>query len=176
MDVNVPRDATDFDAKDESSQSSPTPQRAIRKPTLRAELERSHAASRNGVAIRYVQQLVKTIAESEETPAAETRFLDAGLDSLMIVEMSSQIQAEFGTEQEIPATLVFDYPRICDLSNFLVQELLPDESETSRSSSTESVSPQQATSSSNEPSKLENEIASLSEEQALAELMKELEA
>ena len=44
----------------------------------------------------------------------------------MIVEMSSQIQAEVGSTTEIPATLVFDYPRMCELAEFLVASFRSD--------------------------------------------------
>jgi len=149
--------------------------RAVRQPTLRAELERSHAASRKDIANRFVQKLVQTITGSADAPDSEIRFLDAGLDSLMIVEMSSQIQVEVGPAQEIPATLVFDYPRVCDLGEFLVQELttqeLPPTPPKTRTTSTNSF---EATS--KETSRLETEVASLTEAQALEELIKELEA
>ncbi len=155
---------------------SPVPEQATRRPTLRGDLERSHAASRTGIATHFVQQLVKTILDSDDSPDPETRFLDAGLDSLMIVEMSSQIQAEVGTEKEVPATLVFDYPRIRDLSDFLVQELAPPDVTTSTSPPAATVSTENVAANAQQTSQLQNEIAHLTEEQALEALMKELEA
>ena len=139
-------------------------------PTLRYKLSKSHSASRKDVAIAFIQESIQAIAGVEEIPDAETRFLDAGLDSLMIVELSSIVQVEVGPEKEIPATLVFDHPRICDLAKYLVEEIMPT-----------SVTPpkpmlDKTTASSDDASELESEIAGLTEAQALEELMKELDA
>jgi long-chain acyl-CoA synthetase len=139
-------------------------------PTLRSNLEKTYAINRNEVAHSFVQSLVQTITGSNEPLDPQTRFLDTGLDSLMIVEMGSQIQVEFGTQQEIPATLVFDHPRICDLTEFLVLKLAPTTS--SIETTTDSRSNPDPTASTN----LHHEISRLTEQQALEELMKELEA
>ena len=96
-------------------------------PTLRARLKSAYASSRKQIANQFVQGLVKALTASEETVAPETRFLDAGLDSLMIVEMSTQIQAEVGSDTEIPSTLVFDHPRVMDLSDFLLTTICNDD-------------------------------------------------
>ena len=58
--------------------------------------QQSHAASRMKSPAIVCAKLVQAITGSDEVPDPETRFLDAGLDSLMIVEMSSQIQIEVG--------------------------------------------------------------------------------
>ena len=105
---------------------SPTGRTAIA-PTLRAQLESAYVSSRKQIANEFVLGLVKSLTESGETIAPETRFLDAGLDSLMIVEMSTQIQVEVGSDTEVPATLVFDHPRVMDLSAFLLATICGDE-------------------------------------------------
>lgn len=138
-------------------------------PPLRDQLVASHAASRNGLAISYVTNLVQSILGSAKVPDQNMRFLDAGLDSLMIVELSSQIQSEVGEHQEIPPTLVFDHPRISDLGKFLAQTLAP-------VASTTPPAVGQSPTKSSDFAGVVNEIANLSEEQALEELMKELNA
>ena len=115
-----------------------------------------------------MQELVRKIADLDELPSAETRFLDAGLDSLAIVEISNQLQVETGPENEIPATLVFDHPRLCDLASYLVETLLPTETEAAAGQ----TGPFETTA--REPD-LRDEIESMTEEEALSELMKELE-
>jgi len=139
-------------------------------PTLRKQLEQAHVNSRQDIANVFVQALVRAITGTDAPLDPETRFLDAGLDSLMIVEMSSQIQVEVGPESEIPATLVFDHPRIRDLGNFLMETLTPVESAlpSSMAGAPENVS--------HSDSNLETEIANMTEQQALEELMKEFEA
>lgn len=133
-------------------------------PSLKPMLDKAYATNRGQVATEFVQGLVKTIASLDETPLAETRFLDAGLDSLMIVEISNQIQVELGPQHEIPSTLVFDYPRICDLADYLVTVLFSSESIVKKTALPELPE-----------TNLRNEVESLSEDEAFAELMKELE-
>ena len=157
-----------------SNESTTEPSMALAKntvaPTLRKQLEQAHVNSRQDIANVFVQALVRAITGTDAPLDPETRFLDAGLDSLMIVEMSSQIQVEVGPESEIPATLVFDHPRIRDLGNFLMETLTPVESAlpSSMAGAPENVS--------HSDSNLETEIANMTEQQALEELMKEFEA
>ncbi len=149
-------------AADDDSEAAVT-EHQLRSPTLRKQLEATHAAGRARAAVEFVQQLVKVIAYADELPNPTDGFLDAGMDSLMIVELSNQIQVELGSDHEIPATLVFDYPRICDLADYLVSVLFS-------SHFVGEVRP------SHEPAEanLRNEIESLSEDEALSELIKEL--
>jgi long-chain acyl-CoA synthetase len=148
----------------------------LREPTLRKRLAATHAAGRGRVATEFLQELVKEVVGSEDLPNPEDRFLDAGLDSLMIVELSSQIQAEVGSGFEVPATLVFDHPRIVDLGDFLVETIAPGDASPERataggaSSAARSDVPRPADSNA-----LRREIESMTEEQVLAELLKEME-
>lgn len=142
-------------------------------PTLGPLLEKTHTSEQQRVAEHFLQRLVKTVADLDELPDTDARFLEAGLDSLMIVEISNHLQAELGSDHEIPATLVFDHPRICDLAKFLVQTLIPDSKTANDNADTaEQNEASQTVADSNE---LRNEIESMSEDEALAELMKELE-
>lgn len=149
--------------------------RPLHKATLRRLLAETHASERRRVADGFVQQLVKTVSDLDELPEADARFLEAGLDSLMIVEISHQLQVELGPDHEVPATLVFDHPRICDLSGFLVNTLMPEakNSDDIGDRSDQSTSAQPTDSA--ESNDLRTEIESLSEDEALAELMREME-
>jgi acyl carrier protein len=53
--------------------------------------------------------------------SAETALKDAGLDSLMAVELRNAISRVIG--EPLPATLLFDYPTLHDLSQFLLRKL-----------------------------------------------------
>ena len=141
------------------------PSKNIAEPILRPKLKSVHASEKLRTAIDFVSDLVQKICDTSEKPDAETRFLDAGLDSLMIVEMSHQIQAEVGAEKELPATLVFDCPRIVDLASYLVETIEPAE-EGNAIARHGNTPPDDS---------MKDQIESMSEEQALAELMKELE-
>ena len=152
------------DGTDEAAPAASASQ--LQEPTLRDTLMSVHAASRRGAAVEFVQQLVRHVSGGEDLLDPETRLLDAGLDSLMMVEISNQIQVEVGPDVPVAATLVFDQPRIGDLGEYLLATIVPEEQpavdESAATSGGPSVIP------------LQDEVAALSEEEALAELMKEL--
>ena len=134
---------------------------------LKSRLQQTHEGARVRVATQFVQELVQQVADIRFPPAPEARFLDAGLDSLMIVEMSQRLQHELGAEHDVPPTLVFDYPRVIDLAEFLVAQLAPPA--TAKDPERQSPSLETLT------TQLKSEIESLSEDEALNELLKELD-
>ena len=165
-------------SEESSADSAIVSSAKLRPPTLRKQLQSAFAADQPKVSLNFVQGLVQSITGSEERPESDTRFLDAGFDSLMVVEMSSQIQVELGPENEVPATLVFDYPRLSDLADFLLKTVSADKA---ADKSKTQLQPhgnafQKLTDVSQPNSTTGQEVASMSEEQALEELMKELEA
>ena len=88
---------------------------------LARKLQSAHASERQRVATIHVQELVQSIGGLDDLPDPEASFIDAGLDSLMIVELTSQLQKEVVPQVELPATLIFDYPRLVDLANFVIE-------------------------------------------------------
>lgn len=66
------------------------------------------------------------VAEVTRVDPAEIRedagFFDLGMDSLMAVELRRRI--EQGVGKEIPATLAMDYPRLSDVVDYLLGEVL----------------------------------------------------
>ena len=123
---------------------------------------------------------------SGETPAVDMPLLDLGMDSLMIVELRDRLQQELGGQTELSATLIFDYPRINDLAGFLVESLDVE--------SAAGDNPAEAVASQIEPSsaardnsaklpdpaganggELVSQVETMSEQQALEELMREVD-
>lgn len=113
-----------------TSSAATTPDAAVDAGTARGavqgrglfrSLRDAYASHRRQTAIDYVQKLVQTLTDNDAVVEPGDRFLDVGFDSLMIVEMSTQIQAEVGEDNKIPATLAFDCPRIEDLAQYLVE-------------------------------------------------------
>jgi acyl carrier protein len=49
---------------------------------------------------------------------------ELGLDSLMAVELRSVLSAELDLKRSLPATLVFDYPTITALAEYLAKDVL----------------------------------------------------
>lgn len=139
---------------------------SLNPPTLRQDLARVHNSERIRVATLFITDLVQQVCDLPDKPDPDTRFLDAGLDSLAIVEMSARLQTEIGSEVQLPATLVFDCPRIVDLASFVVKTL--DGSATQALEESPMESPPA-------PMLLAQQVQAMSEEEALTELMKELE-
>ncbi len=159
----------------ELSDNLPTSPSATRPPTLWNDLQKTYAANRPQVALAFVQGLVQLLSGEERIIEPDARFLEAGLDSLMIVEMSSQIQAEVGATIDIPATLVFDYPRVVDLAEFLVQTFAAtgQQSPLERSNGSHALSTSTYTPTS---AALRAQVVAMSEDEAFDELMRELES
>ncbi len=95
------------------------------------------------------------------------------MDSLMIVELSNQIQAELGTGTQVSATLAFDYPRIVDLGGFLLDALAGGGSSTDASIAESTTDTAKRTNPGR--SDLAEQVDQLSEDEALRELMQELD-
>ena len=93
-------------------------------PSLVALLRTAYASERRATAVSFVQQLVQQLADRPELPDPDEAFLDAGLDSLMIVELRDRLQVEVGPHVELPATMVFDHPTLRDFASFLADVLL----------------------------------------------------
>jgi acyl carrier protein len=51
-------------------------------------------------------------------------FLEAGLDSLSAVELCDAVAAAIGIE--LPSTVVFDYPSVAAISDFIVSQMHPE--------------------------------------------------
>ena len=142
-------------------------------PTLKPLLQKAHRSERLRTTIEFLRQQVRNLLGEKSLPGADQSFVDAGLDSLAMVSLSTQLQIEVGNEPELPPTLLFDYPRISDLAGFLVERLnenspAPHATDTTHPASSTLPSPHLR-------SVLRVDIEEMSEEQALVELMKELE-
>lgn len=152
---------------------------ALKPPTLCHQLAATFESEKKRVAIEFLQRQIQELSQTKVIPNPEASFIEAGLDSLAIVDLSAQLQVEVGPDHSLPPTLLFDYPRVCDLAEFLVVtiqgETLPENSADQRISTAPSEpSEQNRQSDQLQPDSLRSDIEQLSEEEALAQLMKEL--
>ena len=67
----------------------------------------------------FLQREVQSFLRLAQPPAATSRFLDLGTDSLMAVELRNRLHSQFGGAFTINATAVFDYPTIGGLAEYL---------------------------------------------------------
>ena len=141
-------------------------------PKLKPLLQKSHRSERLRTTIEFLRQQVRNLLGEESPPDADQSFVDAGLDSLGMVSLSTQLQIEIGSEPELPPTLLFDYPRISDLAGFLVETIHEDHHAAHAAGMTQ---PTTNTLAPHIKSPIRSDIEQMSEEEALVELMKELE-
>jgi acyl carrier protein len=78
---------------------------------------------RAGFVTEFLQREVQNFLRLAQPPAATSRFLDLGTDSLMAIELRNRLHSQFGGKFTINATAVFDYPTIGGLAEYLVNQL-----------------------------------------------------
>ncbi|HUB57786.1 MAG TPA: SDR family NAD(P)-dependent oxidoreductase, partial [Mycobacterium sp.] len=121
---------------------------------LLKQLQEIPVAQRANFITEFLQREVQGFLRLAQPPAATSRFLDLGTDSLMAVELRNRLHSQFGGAFTINATAVFDYPTIGGLGEYLAAQLPDAESEPgeaaasdadSESAEAESVAAPQAT-------------------------------
>ncbi|WP_082968961.1 type I polyketide synthase [Mycobacterium sp. E2699] len=90
---------------------------------LLRQLQEIPVAQRAGFITEFLQREVQGFLRLAQPPAATSRFLDLGTDSLMAVELRNRLHSQFGGAFTINATAVFDYPTIGGLAEYLAGQL-----------------------------------------------------
>ncbi|GAB7066829.1 type I polyketide synthase [Mycolicibacterium hodleri] len=90
---------------------------------LLKQLQEIPVAQRAGFVTEFLQREVQNFLRLAGPPAASSRFLDLGTDSLMAIELRNRLHSQFGGAFTINATAVFDYPTIGGLAEYLVGQL-----------------------------------------------------
>jgi NAD(P)-dependent dehydrogenase (short-subunit alcohol dehydrogenase family)/acyl carrier protein len=96
---------------------------------LLRQLQEIPVAQRASFITEFLQREVQGFLRLAQPPAATSRFLDLGTDSLMAVELRNRLHSQFGGAFTINATAVFDYPTIGGLAEYLASQLPESESE-----------------------------------------------
>ena len=88
-------------------------------------LEATPAVQREAVLINLLKQLLGGILHIQDTSQVDSArgFFEMGMDSLMAVDLKNRLQALTG--KILPNTLVFDFPNITDLFNYLAVNVFP---------------------------------------------------
>jgi short-subunit dehydrogenase/acyl carrier protein len=102
---------------------------------LLRQLQEIPDAQRAGFVTEFLQREVQQFLRLAQPPAATSRFLDLGTDSLMAVELRNRLHSQFGGAFTINATAVFDYPTIGGLAEYLVVQLPESEPQSGESDS-----------------------------------------
>ncbi|WP_237572908.1 type I polyketide synthase [Mycolicibacterium lacusdiani] len=96
---------------------------AIGDSELLRQLQEIPVQQRAGFVTEFLQREVQNFLRLAQPPAATSRFLDLGTDSLMAIELRNRLHSQFGGAFTINATAVFDYPTIGGLADYLVGQL-----------------------------------------------------
>ncbi|BBY58767.1 putative polyketide synthase [Mycolicibacterium sarraceniae] len=90
---------------------------------LLRQLQETPVAQRAAFITEFLQREVQGFLRLAQPPAAGSRFLDLGTDSLMAVELRNRLFGQFGGKFDISPTAVFDYPTLGELAEHLVSQL-----------------------------------------------------
>jgi NADPH:quinone reductase-like Zn-dependent oxidoreductase/short-subunit dehydrogenase/acyl carrier protein len=90
---------------------------------LLRQLQETPVAQRAAFITEFLQREVQGFLRLAQPPAATSRFLDLGTDSLMAVELRNRLFGQFGGKFDISPTAVFDYPTLGELAEHLVSQL-----------------------------------------------------
>lgn len=95
---------------------------------LKEQLESVDNNTRYELIIDYVRSQVAKILGLNSTHSVDVHqgFTDLGIDSLTSVELRNQLQSSLGCT--LASTLVFDYPTVAKLTDYLAEKLLRDSS------------------------------------------------
>jgi acyl carrier protein len=131
-------------------------------------LEKALPRDRKELLVAHLRdQVVKVLRLSPSHPLdAHQGFFDLGMDSLTSVELRNCLQTSFG--RSLASTLIFDYPTINALAGYLAREMF------SKAPTTDS--PEVSEQPNDELAIASKELESLSEEDAEALLLQELES
>jgi len=103
-----------------------TKQRPGIRQALLDRLETALAGERVALLVQFVREEVSRVCglDASSAPAANLPLMDAGMDSLMAVELRNSLSAALG--KDLPATAVFEYPTIEALARYLAGRFSPD--------------------------------------------------
>ena len=90
---------------------------------LLRQLHEVPEVERGSFLTEYLRHEVQNFLRLAQPPAATSRFLELGTDSLMAVEFSNRLVPQFGGAFTISATAVFDYPTIGSLAEYLAGQV-----------------------------------------------------
>jgi polyketide synthase 12/myxalamid-type polyketide synthase MxaB len=143
---------------------------------LFVQLQEAPANKRKPLLIAYIQSQVGKVLgwDSGQKVNEHIPLSEMGLDSLMAVEVRNLLGSGFNLKRALPATLVFDYPTVAAIADYIMNEmdLIP----TDAKQESPSTKPNEDISGKESMDNLLDQLEGLSDEEVdrlLAEQMKE---
>lgn len=101
-------------------------QTTVQQPEILSQLEGAKPARQRALLMTYVQTHASKVLGLESVKAVSERMPlnELGLDSLMAVELRNLLGAGLALKRPLPATLVFDYPTIEAIADYLARDVL----------------------------------------------------
>jgi acyl carrier protein/phospholipid N-methyltransferase len=126
-------------------------------------------AERVEVLVDFVREHVARVLRLDPSDPLDrrSRLMDLGVDSLMAVELRNRLSKGLGLQRSLPATLIFDYPTVEAIANYLATEALTFEPETEAAPSARAE---------REPTEATADIEQLSDAEVEALLLEKLKA
>ena len=98
---------------------------AVQEPEIVRQLAEAMPAQQRKLLLGYVSNQVIKVLRLGSTQVSQRQPLnEMGLDSLMAVELRNMLGAGLGLKRPLPATLVFDYPTVEALADYLAKDAL----------------------------------------------------
>jgi acyl carrier protein len=94
-------------------------------PEILRRLAKAVPAKQRGLLLAYVQERAgRVLGLSASQVGDRVPLNEMGLDSLMAVELRNLLGSGLGLKRSLPATLVFDYPTVEAIADYLAKEVL----------------------------------------------------
>ncbi len=140
-------------------------QETVQKAQLLRQLEAAEINERRDLLIAHIRSLAAKVLDlsSPERIGLRQRLFDLGIDSLMAVDLKNRLEADLG--HALRSTLVFDYPMVEVMADYLMSDVL------SALFSSDAASNEIR----QETEELKSELEDISEAEAEAMLLKEIE-
>ena len=93
---------------------------------LRQALRQSAPSEHRELLVEFVRSHVMKVLRRDRSDPIERRqrLMDLGMDSLMAVELRNALSWELELPQALPATLIFDYPNVEAIAEYLASQVL----------------------------------------------------
>ncbi len=86
-----------------------------------AQLRRLHGNAQRELLVKTIQQSLQRVLSTPDAPETDRPLIEMGLDSLMAVEFGTELQQMLGEQFAVGPTMLFEYPTIDGISDFVLE-------------------------------------------------------